>query len=113
MENKYDNEFVRKQLYDMRDEQFKDVSYEDFKDELDRTVESFHQQSMEHDSFKKEYNQKHKLCPICGAKEHSITLMAYILRLEAKEEYKDLNRCICSSCGDNHTKHDRVPEVQI
>lgn len=28
--------------------------------------------------------------------------------MDRKDEYKDLNRCVCSNCGDVHTTHDRV-----
>jgi len=107
MENKYDNEFVRKQLYDIYGKS-KNVTYEEFLSELDKMVMDFNKQSIEHDNFKKEYHEKHKLCPKCGTSQHSTTLVAYILNLDKKEEYKDLNSCVCSECGDRHTEHDRI-----
>ena len=33
----------------------------------------------------------------------------YILYTDKLENYKDLNNCTCSSCGDKHTTHERVP----
>lgn len=56
----------------------------------------------------KQYNLDHALCPKCGAKSHSTTYVGYILHMDRKDEYKDLNRCVCSNCGDVHTTHDRV-----
>lgn len=112
MENKYDNEFVRKQLYDAYGKP-KGFTYEGFSDELDKMVKEFNEQSVENDDFKKEYNEKHKLCPKCGAIQHSSTLVAYILYSDKKEEYKDLNACVCSECGDKHTAHDRISVEQF
>jgi len=85
MENKYDNEFVRKQLYDIYGKQ-KGIPYNEFTTELDKMVEEFNKHSMEHDNFIKEYSEKHKLCPKCGASQHSTTLLSYILYLDKKEE---------------------------
>ena len=107
MENKYDNEFVRKQIYDIYGRP-KGISYEDFTDELNDIVKNFHNQSIEYDNFKKEYEEKHKLCPKCGASSHSSTLVDYVINMEKKDEYKDLNSCVCAVCGDRHTKHDRT-----
>jgi hypothetical protein len=112
MENKYDNEFVRKQLYDIYGKS-KGVTYEEFHDELDKMVIDFNKQSIESDNFKKEYHEKHKLCPKCGAVQHSTTLVDYILYLDKKEEYKDLNSCVCSECGDKHKEYDRISDEQF
>jgi len=67
------------------------------------TVES----SKQYDKFIKEYDSVHKYCPICHELEHTTTLVGYILNLDKKDEYKDMNICICTKCGDRHSKHDR------
>lgn len=64
----------------------------------------------EYTKFMKEYHRMHALCPKCGASNHSSTLVGYILNLDKKEEYKDLNNCVCSNCGDKHTAHERVED---
>jgi DNA-directed RNA polymerase subunit M/transcription elongation factor TFIIS len=107
MENKYDNEFVRKQLYEIHGKS-KNISYEDFKEELDKIVNQLNEQSKENDKFKKEYYEKHKLCPKCGSNKHTSTFVAYILHSDKKDDYKDLNKCVCLECGDTHATHDRV-----
>ena len=55
-----------------------------------------------------EYHEKHKHCPKCGSKGYMSTLMGYVLHMDKKDDYKDLNNCTCSDCGDHHTTHDRV-----
>ena len=65
----------------------------------------------EHDDFIQRYNNDHEYCPKCGSNKYSITYVGYILNLDDKESYKDLNRCICSDCGDRHTKHDRLKSI--
>lgn len=62
----------------------------------------------EYDAFMKQYTLDHARCPKCGSKAHSTTYVGYILHMDRKDEYKDLNRCVCSNCGDVHTTHDRV-----
>lgn len=64
----------------------------------------------EYDEFMKQYNLLHECCPKCGETSYMTTLVEYVLDLCKKEEYKDLNRCTCGSCGDVHTIHDRVPK---
>lgn len=65
--------------------------------------------SDEYKEFISKYNRMHKVCPVCGSKRHTSTLMGYILNLDKKDEYKDLNVCNCLDCGDTHKTHDRVP----
>ena len=62
----------------------------------------------EYKKFLKEYNLNHAKCPKCGAESHSTTYVGYILHMDKKDEYKDLNKCVCSECGNVHTTHDRV-----
>ena len=66
----------------------------------------------EYEDFMKNYNNLHKCCPKCGSERHSTTLMCYALNMEKKEEYKDLNTCICSDCKDRHRCHDRIPKKE-
>lgn len=54
------------------------------------------------------YRLLHEVCPNCGSREHSTTLVGYILNSDKREEYKDLNSCVCSFCGDRHTAHERI-----
>ena len=57
-----------------------------------------------------EYEKRHARCPKCLQTECAETLVGYLLTdIKLKEDYKDLNRCYCTKCGDKHTKHDRVP----
>ena len=59
-------------------------------------------------NFLKEYKINHAKCPKCGAESHSTTYVGYILHMDKKDEYKDLNKCVFSECGNVHTTHDRV-----
>lgn len=61
-----------------------------------------------YETFMKEYRIKHEVCPKCGTKSHRSTLMGYIFNSSKPDEYKDLNRCTCSNCGDVHTYHERI-----
>jgi transcription elongation factor Elf1 len=56
----------------------------------------------------KKYHKEHEVCPKCGHKQHSTTLIGYPLFSDKREEYKDLNSCVCSNCGDKHTAHERI-----
>ena len=109
MENKYDNEFVRKQLYDFYGKP-KGVTYEEFSTELDKMVKYFNEQSIENDKFKKDYYVNHKLCPKCGALQYSTTLVDYVFH---PNNNKDLNLCVCCKCNDRHTTHDRISAEQF
>ena len=62
----------------------------------------------EYDDFMKQYYKDHEYCPTCGSNKYSTTYVTYILHMDDNAMYKDLNRCICSDCGDRHTRHDRV-----
>jgi len=65
--------------------------------------------SKEYREFMDEYKKQHAACPECNSIRHSTTLVGYILNMDKKEEYKDLNNCCCSNCHDRHKAHDRVP----
>lgn len=60
--------------------------------------------------FMAKYHKNHEFCPKCGSKEHTSTEVAYIITLENRKEYKDLNQCVCQACYDSHTYHERVPK---
>ena len=114
MENQYDNEYVRKQLYEINCKDKEKYSYEDYKDELDIFVNDLHKQSIISDKLRDkiltQYHNNHKLCPKCKSKAHTSTLVGYILDKEKPDQYKDLNRCTCLNCGNIHTTHDRIKE---
>ena len=59
-----------------------------------------------------EYHKQHKYCPKCGGEQHTTTHVGYVLNWDKKDEYKDLNRCVCTKCGDNHSAHDRLPSIE-
>jgi len=54
------------------------------------------------------YKKAHEVCPKCGSTSHSTTFMGYIMDSSKRDEYKDLNNCVCSECKDLHTMHDRI-----
>lgn len=62
----------------------------------------------EYDKFMEQYDEDHKFCPECCSEMYGCTLVGYILDLDNKDDYKNLNRCTCVDCGDCHTVHDRV-----
>ena len=61
-----------------------------------------------YDDFMEQYDKDHECCPRCESTKYSTTYVGYILNMDDKASYKDLNHCICSTCGDHHTRHDRV-----
>jgi hypothetical protein len=64
--------------------------------------------SIEYDNFMKNYRKQHECCPKCGSKQHNTTLVGYVLNMDKKDDYKDMNDCKCIICGDKHSCHDRV-----
>lgn len=74
-------------------------------------VEHTEESSKAYDEFIDEYKRLHACCPKCGETGCTTTLVGYILNMDKKEEYKDLNKCICNKCGDKHIMHDRVPQT--
>lgn len=67
-----------------------------------------HQSKQDYDSFMNQYRKDHALCPKCRHSAHMSTLVGYVYNAEDKENYKNLNTCTCSHCGDRHTTHERV-----
>ena len=62
----------------------------------------------EYDEFMKKYRKEHELCPVCGGKAHSTTLMAYAYNHDKPDDYRDLNICQCCCCSNKHTNHARI-----
>lgn len=62
----------------------------------------------EYNEFMSEYNKNHSRCPKCGSRSYRVTLVAYILNMKKKEEYRDRNRVTCD-CGNVCTVHDLKP----
>lgn len=71
--------------------------------------EKFEETHKKVEAFRKQYRIDHAACPKCGATSHMSTLAGFIMIADKLDEYKDLNDCTCSSCGDKHTAHERVP----
>lgn len=67
-----------------------------------------HQSRQDYESFMNQYRKDHALCPKCRHSAHMSTLVGYAYVAENKENYKDLNDCVCSVCKDRHTVHERV-----
>lgn len=67
----------------------------------------------EYDKFAKLYGARHQVCPKCGSKIYSTTLVAYVKGWGNIDEYKNLNRCICQNCGSIHTNHDMISEEEF
>jgi hypothetical protein len=61
-----------------------------------------------YNDFKDNYNRQRLNCPVCGHTTYTSTLMGYTLNWDDKDNYMDLNRCVCTNCGDNHTFHERI-----
>lgn len=66
----------------------------------------------EYTDFMDNYNKQHRCCPNCGNEQHSTTLVGYFLYKDKKNDYKDENGCVCTSCGNQHTKHQRISRSQ-
>lgn len=64
--------------------------------------------SKEYDDFMRQYKKDHECCPKCGGITYGTTLAKYVLNLNEKENYQDLNRCVCLICSYKHRIHERV-----
>lgn len=60
------------------------------------------------EKYMKQYHKQHEVCPRCGFIEYETTLMGYILDMNDKENYKDLNNCKCLECGYIHVTYERI-----
>lgn len=56
--------------------------------------------------FMDEYNRMHCACPECGSLNNVQTLVAYMLDLSNKEQYRDRNVCECCNCNWSGIVHD-------
>lgn len=63
--------------------------------------------------FMAKYKKQHEVCPKCGSIKHSTTFAGFIMISDRREEYKNLNDCVCFDCGDKHTCHDRISVEQF
>lgn len=61
------------------------------------------------DLYMAKYTNAHECCPKCGSKEHTKTEIEYIMDSSNPSGYRDYNTCICSTCYNIHTYHERVP----
>jgi hypothetical protein len=61
----------------------------------------------EYELFMDEYRKSHKRCPNCGSTSYRVTLTGYLLNMNKKEDYKDLNKVICD-CGYQCTVHELI-----
>ncbi len=69
----------------------------------------FPNKNKERDEFLENYENDHLVCPNCGEIDnYRSTLVGYILHMDDKENYKNLNKCTCMKCNDVHTKHERL-----
>lgn len=71
-------------------------------------VNKIHESERIRNNFMNQYRKDHALCPKCKSSTHSSTLAGFIFYADKADEYKDLNNCVCSRCGDRHTTHERV-----
>ena len=60
--------------------------------------------------FMKEYHIQHAVCPNCGSKHYSQTLVGYLFDSNHPERYADKNAVNCIDCGWKGTVHDLVKE---
>jgi hypothetical protein len=67
-----------------------------------------HVSRKESNEFRAEYKRKHSRCPKCSSTAYRVTLVGYILDMNKKEEYRDLNKVSCF-CGNECTVHDLIP----
>jgi hypothetical protein len=67
-----------------------------------------HQSEQKYTSFMNQYRKDHALCPKCKNSCHYSTLVSFAYNTDKPEEYKDLNKCVCSKCGDKHIGHERI-----
>jgi len=65
----------------------------------------------EYNEFLENYNELHRCCPICGHDKFIATFVDYFLDLNNKENYKNLNECICLNCRDIHIFHERIKKL--
>lgn len=63
----------------------------------------------EYEEFMDDYLKKHAVCPECGSRNFSTTLVGFIVNLEHPEEYQDKNSVHCHSCGWKGIRHELVP----
>ena len=77
-------------------------------------VPTYNMNTYNNNDFLERYLNNHKLCPKCGSPSCESTCVGYLVDMNNTDDYKDLNNCRCSNCGDTHTTHERVKNnVQV
>ena len=85
--------------------------YEDMLPESERsTPGERRKRNEEYDKFMENYRKQHRVCPKCGSKHYSTTLVGFAYNCEHPETYKDLNSVTCYVCGWRGVRHELVPE---
>lgn len=117
MKEEYKNKMIDKSRYSIVDINDIKLTEEEIKDNnyvfLPYICVEYSDNSKQYDEFMEEYYKQHECCPKCGQEEHSSTLVGYVFDHNKKDEYKDMNRCECMNCGDNHSIHDRICSSEI
>lgn len=62
----------------------------------------------EYKEFMRNYHNKHKYCPKCGSESCRTSMACYSYNSDKPDEYKDLNRSVCTNCNNLHSVHDRL-----
>lgn len=76
------------------------------------TAEHTEESLADYKAFMANYKEQHECCPICGSDSCLSTLMGYVMHADKRDQYRDMNRCTCTACGDVHIRHDRVPKQE-
>ena len=76
------------------------------------TTESDDESREKYNQFMAEYQKQHRVCPNCGSRNYTMTLVGYIFDETHPEDYKDENVCCCNNCGWRGIVHDLVPEKE-
>ena len=76
------------------------------------TTESDDESREEYNQFMAEYRKQHRVCPKCGLRNYTMTLVGYRFDERHPEDYKDRNTCCCNNCGWGGIVHDLVPEKE-
>ena len=76
------------------------------------TTESDDESYEKYNQFMAEYRKQHRVCPKCGSRNYTMTLVGCRFDERHPEDYKDRNACRCNNCGWGGIAHDLVPEKE-
>ena len=63
--------------------------------------------------YLKKYHRDHSCCPNCGSNHlHIKPTIPYLVNVDHKEDYKDLNEVTCEECDYKGTRHNLIPKKQ-